>query len=174
MRDLEGIRQIGEIINSHGNKGELKVVPLTDDTDLFLRCQSVILLVGEQRRLFDVIKAKPVKNTWIVQLAGISNIESAKKLKKIGIYVREDQLKPLAEDEFFIDDLLHTKVYTTEGEFLGTITNYFEVGSHGVCEVTDNNESFLFPTTQEVLKIIEPAKKVVIQLIPGLRELNRK
>ena len=100
MRDLEGIRQIGEIINSHGNKGELKVVPLTDDTDLFLRCQSVILLVGEQRRLFDVIKAKPVKNTWIVQLAGISNIESAKKLKKIGIYVREDQLKPLAEDEF--------------------------------------------------------------------------
>jgi len=174
MTNLEGIRQIGEIINSHGNKGELKIVPMTADEEIFLRSQSFILLVNDQRQSVNIVNARLAKNHWILQFAEIEDIESAKKLKKIGVYAYEDQLHPLAEDEFFIDDLLNAKVYSTENEFLGTITNYFDAGPQVVCEVTDDDESFLFPATQEVLKTIVPAEKVIIQLIPGLRELNRK
>ena len=174
MSDLEGIRQIGEIINSHGNKGELKVIPLTTDEEIFQKSENLTLIVDNQRQDVEVISARPVKNFWIIQISGINDIDSAKNIKNAGIFVNEDQLKPLADDEFYIDHLLNAKVYSTENEYLGTITNYFDAGPQGVCEVTDGDKILLFPTTQEVLKTIVPAEKVVVNLIPGLRELNRK
>ena len=174
MKDLEGIRQVGVIINSHGIKGEVKINPLTADEEIFQHSESFILMVEDQQQTVEVIRARPVKNYWIVQLAGVNDIDSAKKLKNVGIFADEGQLRPLADDEFYIDHLLNAKVYSTENEYLGTITNYFETGPQGVFEVTNGDESFLFPTTKEVLKTVIPAEKVVVHLIPGLRELNSK
>lgn len=174
MSDLEGIRQVGEIINSHGTKGELKVIPLTADNEIFQKSRSFTLIVDNQRQTVEVISARLTKKFWIVQISGIDDIESAKKLKNVGIFADEELLEPLADDEFYIDHLLNAKVYSTEDEYLGTITNYFDAGPQGVFEVTDGDKILLFPTTQEVLKTIVPAEKVVVNLIPGLRELNRK
>lgn len=100
-------------------------------------------------------------------------MDTAKSLKGCGLYCKESLLRPLEEDEFYLNDLFDTEVYSTEGEYLGIVTDYFDNGEHGVCEVSDGDESFMFPTTQEILKDVVPGEKVVIFLVPNLRDLNK-
>ena len=168
------ITQIGTIINSHGVKGEVKVMPITEDDDLFLESDQLIIDEGGQQRVLTVIRSRPVKHYWLIQFDEIRDMDAAKGLKGAGICVEDNRLRPLDEDEYFIHDLIGAKVYSTEEEYLGVVTYFFEAGSQGVCEVTDENGVFLFPASQEVLKEIDPGRKIVINLLPGLVELNRK
>ncbi len=171
--DLEGIIQIGKIVNSHGIKGEVKVIPLTEDLEIFENADQLIVLEKNQQKNFKVIRARQIKKNWLIQFAEIQDMTSAQQLKGQGIFIEEKSVKPLDEDEFFIHDLLESKVYSTDGQYLGIITHYFEAGPQGVCEVTHEDETFMFPTSHEVLKEVIPSDRVIIHLLPGLREVNK-
>jgi len=169
----EGITQIGNIINSHGRKGEVKVYPLTNDSQIFYQKNLIIMIDDDKRIGVTVTHARPFKDLWLLKFNEIDTIEASKKLKGKGIYIEDHLLKPLEEDEFFVHDLVNSRVYSVEGRYLGIVTDYFEAGDQGVCEVTENESTFLFPATREVLKEIIPPDKIVIKLLPGLVELNR-
>lgn len=171
--NLEGIIQIGTIINSHGTKGELKVLPTTDDPDIFLELDELTIVEDNQKVNYSIINARETKKCWLLTLDQIADMDSAKKLKGKGLFTEEINIRPLEEDEFFVHDLLGSTVYSTEEELLGKITDYFEAGSQGVCEVTTETGSFLFPTSAEILKEVVPPDKVVIHLVPDLLDLNR-
>jgi len=170
----EELTQIGEIVNSHGIKGELKILPFTEDENLFTRLGYLILLRNNEPQILDVISSRPFKNFWLVRLEGIADMTAAESLKGQAVFIEDEKLRPLDEDEFFIHDLMDVEVYSTDDEYLGVITKFFETGNQGVFEVTLNGEVFLFPASQEILKEIDPSKRVVIKLVPGLRELNKK
>lgn len=171
--DFTGITQIAVIINSHGLKGELKISPLTDDPEIFQQDTLIILNNDNQPQAYSVIKARPFKKYfWLIQFNEIQDIDTARNMKGKGIYLEDEKLRPLEEDEFFIHDLIKAEVYSTDNQYLGIITNYFEAGTQGVCEVNYNKEKFLFPVTNEVLKEIIPAEEVIINLLPELRDLN--
>lgn len=172
--NTEGIRQIAAIINSHGIKGEVKVLPLTDDVDLFLELDELITLRNSEREYLTLIGARKVKNQWLLKFEQINDIDEALRFKGLPLYTEESNLKPLEDDEFFIDDLLQAKVYSEDNQYLGTIVNYFEAGPQGVCEVESEDDTFLFPTSAEILKEVIPPDRVVIHLVPELRDLNKK
>ncbi len=167
------LTQIGTIITSHGIKGEVKVIPVTEDVDLINRMDRLFVDEGEQQRQFTVLRARSAKNCWLIQFDEVCDMDAAKRLKGAGVWVDDCELRPLDEDEFFIHDLITAKVYSTENEYLGVITGVFEAGNQSVFEVTSEQGMFLFPASQEVLKDIVPREKVIINLLPGLLELNR-
>lgn len=170
----DGITQIGEIINSHGVKGELKILPLTEDDNLFIEMEYLILLQNDEPVAYTVKGARPFKDFWLIRLEEIVDMTAAQSLKGQAIYIEDEKLRPLDENEFFIHDLMDAEVFSTDGEYLGVITKYLETGTQGVCEATLDDEIFLFPTSKEILLEIDPSKRVVINLVPGLRELNKK
>lgn len=148
-------------------------MPITEDDDLFLEQEHLIIDDGNRQQQFSVLRSRPVKHYWLIQFDEVRDMDAAKSLKGAGVCVADSQLRPLDDDEFFIHDLIGAKVYSTKEQYLGVVTDFFEAGSQGVCEVTDDSGSFLFPASQEVLKEIDPGRKVVINLLPGLVELNR-
>jgi 16S rRNA processing protein RimM len=173
--NLQGLIQIGRIINSHGIRGEVKVVPFSDDVAVFNDLPSVTVIDDRGlRRGCSITAARPFKHLWLLQLSGIDDMEGAKNLKGAGIYIDEALVRPLADDEFFLHDLINARVYTLDDQYLGVLTDYFEVGEQGICEVTAANDVFLFPVTEEVLIKVEPGVRVIVDLPPGLRDLNRK
>ncbi len=149
-------------------------MPQTDDPGIFLRLDELIRVEDSGKIFHTLQNAREVKNHWLIKLEGISDIDEAKSLKGEALYTTEDQIRPLDEDEFFIHDLIDAEVFSTEGRHLGRIVNYFDAGTQGVCEVESESGSFLFPTSDEILKDVKPDGKVVIQLIPELITLNRK
>lgn len=172
--DLTGIIQIGTVVNSHGNKGELKVFPLTDEPEIFYELDRLIIIQEGRRKDLNLVRARESRNGWLLEFSEITDMDGALQHKGAGIFTEEENLRPLDEDEFFIHDLIHAKVYSTDNQFLGTIVNYFEAGPQGVCEVASETDSFLFPTSNEVLVSLIPGEKVVINLIPDLRDLNKR
>ncbi len=172
--NTDGIRQIAAIINSHGIKGEVKVLPLTDDVDLFLELDELIVLRNGEREHLTLTGAREVKKQWLLKFEQINDIDEAIQYKGLALYTDESNLRPLDEDEFFVDDLLQAKVYSEDNQYLGTIVNYFDAGSQGVCEVKSEDDTFLFPTSAEILKEVIPPDRVIINLVPELRDLNKK
>jgi len=148
-------------------------MPATADVNLIKRVDRLIIDEGERQHQFTVLRARPANTCWLIQFEEVCDIDAAKKLKGAGVWVDDCKLKPLDEDEFFIHDLIDAKVYSTKDEYLGVITGFFEAGNQGICEVTSEQGMFLFPASQEVLKEIMPGEKVIINLIPGLLDLNR-
>ncbi len=172
--NTEGIRQIAAVINTHGVKGELKVIPLTNDPEIFLRLDELIILKEDRREIYSLVRAREAKNHWLLKFDQIDDISEAIDLKGQALYTEESNLRPLDEEEFFVDDLINSRVYSLDDRYLGTIVNYFEAGPQGICEVKTESSTFLFPTSAEILKKIIPPDKVVINLVPGLEDLNKK
>ena len=169
--NLDGIRQIGKIINTHGLKGDLKIELMTDDHDLFRELKKIIILDNKKRKEIAIAESRPFKTFWLFKLEGVNDLNQAEIFKGKEIFIEESKLRPLDEDEFYIDDLMGSEVFSTKNELLGKITDYFLAGEQGVCEVSKDGSSFLFPATKEVLKKIDTdQKKVQIELLEGLRD----
>jgi 16S rRNA processing protein RimM len=73
MRD---ILRVGKILNTHGIKGEVKVLPLTDDPKRYDDLEFV-LLDGKE---VNVEGCKYQKDRVIVKLEGINTVEEAERL----------------------------------------------------------------------------------------------
>lgn len=172
--ELDGFIQIGTIINSHGLKGEVKVLPQTSDPELFLELEELILIEAGGQSRHKIENARETNQNWLIKLEGIDNVDDVKPLKGRGLYTEESNVRPLDDDEFFIHDLLEAEVYATDGQFLGTIVNYFEAGPQGICEVEGKQGRFLFPTSAEILVDVIPPGRVVINPVPDLLDLNKK
>jgi 16S rRNA processing protein RimM len=172
--DLDGIIQIGTVIKPHGIKGELKVLAQTNDPAIFLELDRLILIQEGKRKMYTLAGAREDRKNWLLRLKEVTDMTAAQQLKGAALFTEEENVRPLAEDEFFIHDLIDAKVYSTTNQYLGVIVNYFEVGTQGICEVKTECDSFLFPTSHEVLIDVIPSDKVVINLIPELRDLNKR
>ncbi|MDH5561523.1 MAG: ribosome maturation factor RimM [Deltaproteobacteria bacterium] len=171
MMNLEGIRQIGRITNTHGLKGDLKIMPLSSEEGILQRIDHILIEQDGQPKSLKIKSAKPHKSLWLVRFLDYDEISQVENFKGKDIYLEESCLTPLEPDEYYIDDLIGAKVYSLTDEYLGVITDYFETAGQGVCEVEDEKRSFLFPATKEVLKDFDSEKKTVrINLLEGLIE----
>lgn len=177
MGNPEGLTQIGRISAAHGIKGELKVHLVSDDTELFAGLKEAWLMEkeGDTPKRIEIKKIRPTKDHWIIIVVGVTDRNQSEALKGLGVWVPDEWLRPLEEGEYFIHDAIGADVFDLEGKHLGRVENYFETGEYVTFEVRDEEGIFLFPGTAEVLREIDgPGKRVVIDPLPGLLELNRK
>ncbi|MCX7950883.1 MAG: ribosome maturation factor RimM [Clostridiales bacterium] len=162
--------KIGQIINTHGIKGEVKVYPLTDDIKRFNKLKFVFIKEKDEYKKIDVEGVKYFKNLVILKLQGIDTMNDAEKVKKIYLYIDRENAVKLEKDAYFIADLIGLDVYTLEGECLGKITDVFSTGSNDVYEIKNDNETILIPAIKDVVKEVDIENSVMkIQLLEGLR-----
>ncbi|HHY13442.1 MAG TPA: 16S rRNA processing protein RimM [Thermoanaerobacterales bacterium] len=161
---------VGKIISLQGNKGELKVMPLTDDITRFERLSSIYLDMGNDLKEFQVEDTWYHKNCIIIKLAGIDSIEDAKGINKCYMKVKLDDAIELPHGHYFIFELINCKVFTHEGIYLGKIIEILETGSNDVYIVkNDSDKPIYIPAIKDVVKKIDVENKLVeIQLIEGL------
>ena len=72
---MKEILRVGKIVNTHGLKGEVKVIPLTDDPKRYNELEFV-LIDGVRR---NIEGCKYQKDRVIVKVEGINSIEEAEK-----------------------------------------------------------------------------------------------
>ena len=161
--------QIGEIINTHGVRGEMRVYPLTPYPEDYLDIRSIYFQENEEFVEIAIEKIRFAKNVWLLKITGFDDMNAAEAEKGRAIFLPDEDLIPLEEDEYFVHQLVGAEVYSSESQHLGKVVEYFETGANGVCEVVGEQGTFLFPTTKEVLlEIIPEDSKLIIQLLPGM------
>lgn len=162
--------EIGQIVNTYGIKGFLKVVPYTDDIKRFEKLNSIYIQNKKTLETVTIEEVKYAKNLVLLKIKGIDNINDAEIYKNCYIKIDRSDAVELPEDSYFIIDLIGIKVYTDEGEELGDIVDVFSTGANDVYVVKNEiGKQVLLPAIGDVIKNVDiEDKKMLVHLIEGL------
>jgi len=171
---MQNLLEIGQIVNSYGIKGFLKVVPYTDDITRFENLKTIYVEKNKKLEEKEIEEVKYHKNLVLLKLKGIDDINQTEGYKNCLIKIDRKDAVTLPENSYFIVDLIGMEVYTDSGNLLGTIEDVFPTGSNDVYVVKDNlGKQTLLPAIGDVIKNVDVEnKKMVVHLIEGLGENN--
>ncbi len=160
---------IGQIINIHGFRGDVKVYPLTDDISRFKKLKEVYVEENTQLVKYEVESLKFLSNTIAMKLKGIDTEEAANKLRNFYVKVDRKSAVKLPKDSYFICDLIDLEVYDGKSGRLGTVGDVLQTGSNDVYVVKTGGKDILIPALKEVVKEIDMKnKKIMVELPEGL------
>lgn len=163
---MDSLLEVGQVVNSYGIKGFLKVVPLVDNKEQFISFKKLYI---QSKQELEVEEVKFSKNLVLIKVKGIDTIEEALKYKNLYLYAKREDIK-LEEGAHFIVDLIGLEVYTEEGKLLGILKEVLQPGANDVYIVeNENKEQILLPVIPDVVKDINlKERKIVVHLLEGL------
>ena len=153
--------EAGEIVTTHGVRGEVKVLTWLDSPELlceFDRCR-----IGGKDYTMESVRVQKTCN--LVKLSGIDTMEAAQAMrgKVIELY-RED----IDEDVIFGAELIGVEVY--EGDaLLGKITDVLDLPASSVYVVSGDHEYMIPAVNQFILSTDLDANRMQVKLIEGMR-----
>ena len=161
--------RIGKIVNTHGNRGEVKVYPLTDFPERYQSLEEVFLMTSSKPESLLIEKVRFHKGCIIVKLKGYNSISEAETLKGIEIAIPEKGVWPLGVDEYYHFQIIGLNVYTDEELYLGEVKEIFPTGSNDVYTVKKGRKEYLIPAIKEVIKEVDlERKRITIHPMEGL------
>ncbi len=165
--------EIGKIINTHGLKGEVKVVPWTDNADDMEAVSTVYVDFAGEKKKLTVQNIRYQKNNLIVKFHEINSIDEAELYKGLVISAERAELGELEEGVYYIADLIGLRAEDEEGKFIGTIKDVFNTGANDIYEIErEGKKPLLLPVIDEtVLEVNIPEGFVKIHILDGLEEL---
>jgi len=161
---------IGKVVSTQGNKGEVNVLPLTDSIDRFKNLDNVFLRSKKSQTILNVEKIRKRKDTVILKLKDIENIEEAKMIVDSFLEVERKNAVKLPKETYFIFEIIGFEVYDENNIFLGKVENVISTGSNDVYVVKSKDKEELFiPAIREVVKNVNLEKKrITIKMVDGL------
>ena len=161
--------EIGQIVNTFGIKGEVKVKPFTDDINRFDELKKVYVKTKTGIKQYKIENVKYHKNMVLLKLEGINRIEDAEMLRNLFLEIDREDAIPLEEGTYFITDLIGLEVYTDEGKLLGKVDDIYNTGSNDIYVVKDElGKQILLPGIKEVIKEVKLDEKIIVHLLQGL------
>ena len=166
MKNLE----IGQIVNTFGIKGFVKVNPWVNDVTRFDDLKKVYIKIRKELKELEIEEVKYHKNQVLIKFKGIETVEQAESFRNAILEIDRKDAIPLEEGEYFIVDLLESEVYSDEGKKLGILEDIYNTGSNDIYVVKNElGKSLLLPGTPEVIKEVDiENKKIIVHLLKGL------
>lgn len=139
--------EAGKIVNTHGIKGEVKIMPYTDFPELLCEFDRLFL---NKKEIF-IERSRVAKNMVIAKIEGIDTPEQAEKLRNKILYMHRDDLE-LDDDTYFIQDLIGIEVKDVDTGFVyGKITDVMQTSANDVYIIRGNDKEYLVPAIADVV-----------------------
>ena len=155
--------EAGKIVNTHGIRGEMRVLPWANSPD-FLTQFHTLYLNGSP------YKAKiRTRNTCVlVRLEGIDTVEAARSLVGQLLWIDGEDAR-LEDGAVFVQELLGMTA-VADGVPVGKVTDVLSMPKHDVYEIT-GEKTYLVPAVREFIHGIDREKRQVqITLLEGMEE----
>lgn len=146
---------IGSVLKPQGIKGELKVLPMTDDESRFESLKEVFV----KDTSFRVLSVRVHDGFAYLCLEGITDRDAAENFRNAQLCVRRDQAIPLREGRYFIDDVLGSTVSVGE-QTIGIVTAIDNFGAADVYTVK-GERVVRFPLIKRLVVKISPDNKEI-------------
>ena len=162
--------EIGQIVNTFGIKGFVKVKPFTDDIHRFDNLKEIYIEKQKKLEKYLIEEVKYHKQMILIKFKGIDKIEEAELLRNSYLKVDREKEEPLEENTYYIIDLIGIEVYTDKNELLGILEDIYNTGANDIYVVKNElGKQILLPAISDVVKSINlEEKKIVVHLIEGL------
>jgi 16S rRNA processing protein RimM len=160
---------VGRIGRPHGLAGELYVRPETDAPERF-QAGAVFLTDEVPGRSLEVRSSRRHQERLLVTFVEVIDRTDAESLRGSGLTIPADDRRPLADDEYWPDQLVGLNVRTVAGEAIGTITGVDTGGPQDrLIVLSDDGRQGLIPFVRDLVPEVDIAGGVVVvDLIEGL------
>ncbi len=167
---MEDMFRIGVITSTHGIRGEVKVYPTTDDVNRFKSLKKCYIRTKSEDIEVEKKNCKFFKNMVILAFNEFDNINQVEKFRQCDIYVKREDAIKLAEDEYYIADIIGAVVSDEDGKKLGILQDVIFTGANDVYSVImENGKELLIPVIKDcVLDIDTENRKVTVRLMKGM------
>lgn len=158
---------IGKIVNTHGIRGELKVLASTDFVDeRFKKGSTVLLKYGKEVKEFVIESSRMHKGCVLVVFAGLHNINDVEKYKGLDLYIETDGSD---DDDYYYFELENCDVYY-QNEKIGIVSEILESEAHEILRVKrDGKSDVLIPYVERfILDVKIEDKRIDVDVIEGM------
>ncbi|MCI5605571.1 MAG: ribosome maturation factor RimM [Clostridia bacterium] len=165
--------EAGKIVNTHGLRGEVKLIAWTDYPEDFEDIEYVYVKRKTGNEILHISSIKYQKNNLIVKFSEIKDINEAEKYKNQIVYVERDMLGELPEGVHYIADLIGSKIVALDGDEIGIVADVFNTGANDIYDVKrEGKKNLLIPVIDDVVKNIDVENKIItVEMMEGLDEL---
>lgn len=162
---------IGKILKPHGIRGDVRVLPMTDDPRRFELLNPVKIFDKSLSQLLTIEKVWYHKQFVMLKFIGINDMTAAETLRGAEIKIDDSEALPLGKDEYYIRDLLGLCVVTDSDETLGELSDVLQTGANDVYVVKnkDGDEILIPAIAQCVLGVDMKTRAMTVHLLEGLR-----
>ena len=157
----------GQIVNTHGVRGEVKINSWIDDLYEFEEFKKYFYLKNSEYIRLTPEKLRFHKNCAIIKFKEIKDMNEAETFK--GTVLFSEKSKNLPEGVYYVGDLMGLKVFG-DGKEIGEVTDVFKTGANDVYTVkTPEGKEVYIPAVKEFIKNIDlDSKTIEINLVDGL------
>ncbi|KGX93189.1 16S rRNA-processing protein RimM [Pontibacillus halophilus JSM 076056 = DSM 19796] len=163
---------IGKVVNTHGVRGEVRVIQVTDFEDRFEPGNVVYFISpdGGKPQTLTIRTHRTHKNFQLVSFEDYPSLNDVEPMKGGELAISEEQQGELSEGEFYYHEIIGCEVHTTSGEHIGQIKEILSPGANDVWVIKrKGKKDALIPYIEQVVKQINvDEKKVTIEPMEGL------
>ena len=167
---MEFVR-IGILVNTHGIRGEMKVLTTTDSVeDRFVKNMPVYIETTSQKLLVHIQYVKYTAKGLIVKFKEYNNINDIECYKGLNLLANVEDLPELEDDEAYYFELEGCQVYDEQDEYIGEVSEVLETQAHAILRVKTDDKDVLIPFVDAfILDFIREEDKIVVRLLEGMR-----
>ncbi|MBQ5994400.1 MAG: 16S rRNA processing protein RimM [Clostridia bacterium] len=161
--------ELGQIVGTHGVKGEMRLNPWCDSAD-FVKQFKTVYFDANGEKAVAVLKAREHGNVVLITLDGVDSMEKAQALRNTVLYIDRNDVK-LSDNSWFIDDLIGCSVVEKEnGRVYGKISAVDKYPANDVWTVrTPDGKDVLVPAVKSVVLSVDAENKTAyIKALRGL------
>ncbi len=172
MRELDTWVEAGVVLRPHGLAGEV-VVDLKNDllklvsATMPLRCTNAR---SDEEFTLIVEKVREYRGRLIIGFRDRLTRDAADELRSTTIWMSREQIGPLGEDRWLVQDLVGMTVVTDQGETLGRLSEVMHHPANDVFVVSTESGEILLPVIDDVIRHVDiEGGRMTVTLLPGLR-----
>jgi len=154
---------IGEIVNTHGIKGEVRIISdFKYKKEIFKNGFNLYIGLNKKKLVINTYRVH--KNYDMVTFNGINDINDVLDYKGEKVYINRDEI----EFSGILDsDIIGLNVYTDKN--IGIVKDIMKTKAHDILVVYNDKKRYLIPYINEFIdKIDLDNKKIYIKEIEGL------
>ena len=155
----------GQIVNTHGIRGEVKVLPRGVEPELLAECST--LYIGEKP--CRLTAGRVHKGCLLAKLEGVDSMDAALALKGRSVSIRRLDVQ-LPEGEYFDQELVGLTARDADtGEELGKVEEVLTYPAHKIYVVRGGRDEYLVPAVPAFIARIDvPGETMDIHMMEGL------
>lgn len=148
---------VGKIVNTHGIKGEVRLLSNFEEKDLVFK-KDFKVYVGDERKELIINSYRPHKEFDMLTFRGIEDINQVLKYKGKKVYIDKEDLH-LKEDEYLLEDLIGMNIICDK-EVLGVVKDIYEAPQGKLLYITFA-KNYYIPYNNYYIKEIDTKKKEI-------------
>jgi len=164
MTEKKEFLETGQIVNTHGVRGEVKLQPWADSPEFLLDFKTLYI----DGAPVSVRSAHVHKGNVIAALEGVESVNDAMRLKGKTVFIRRaDAVLP--DGGYFIQDILGAAVVDEDGNAVGTLKEVLNLPGSDVYVVEGPKREILIPAVPAfILKVDPEAGVITVRMMEGL------